>query len=80
MAHLTQTRIFLKDNYYNFHVAISPFIVQNRKKKILKPIHSYENVPFRVQNGPLALDKMFLVKTNDITFIHLLAPFIVQNL
>ena len=35
---------------------------------------------FRVQNGPFAPNKIFLVQTIIITFIDLLALFIVQNL
>ena len=35
---------------------------------------------FRTQNGSLVLNKVFLVQTIIITFIYLLAFFIVQNL
>ena len=35
---------------------------------------------FREQNGPFVLNKLFLVQTIIITFIYLLALFIVQNL
>ena len=35
---------------------------------------------FRTQNGPFVLKKFFLVQTIIITFIYLLALFIVQNL
>ena len=35
---------------------------------------------FQAQNGPLALNKKFPVKTINITFIYQLAPFIVHNL
>ena len=34
---------------------------------------------FRAQNGPFVLNKIFLVQTIIITFIYLLALFIVQN-
>ena len=34
---------------------------------------------FRAQNGPFVLNKFFLVQTIIITFIYLLAFFIVQN-
>ena len=34
---------------------------------------------FQAQNGPLVLNKIFLVQTIIITFIYLLALFIVQN-
>ena len=35
---------------------------------------------FWAQNGPFAMNKIFLVQTIIITFIYLLALFIVQNL
>ena len=35
---------------------------------------------FRAQNGPFVMNKFFLVQTIMITFIYLLALFIVQNL
>ena len=35
---------------------------------------------FRAQNGPLVMNKTFLVQTIIITFIYLLALFIVKNL
>ena len=34
---------------------------------------------FQTQNGPFVLNKIFLVPTIIITFIYLLALFIVQN-
>ena len=34
---------------------------------------------FRAQNGPFVMNKIFLVQTIIITFIYLLALFIVQN-
>ena len=58
-----------------------PFILQNVCKKILELIESYEDVrQFRDQNGPFVLNKNFLVQAIVITFIYLLALFIVQNL
>ena len=50
-------------------------------KRILELIQSYEDVRhFRDQNDPFVLNKNFLVQTIVITFIYLLALFIVQNL
>ena len=49
-------------------------------KKSLEPIQSYEDVPFRAQNGLFVLNKISLVQTIIITFIYLSALFIVQNL
>ena len=58
-----------------------PFILQNVCKKILELIENYEDVrQFRDQNGPFVLNKNFLVQAIVITFIYLLALFIVQNL
>ena len=59
---------------------LAPFIRQNFYKKILDLILSYEDVRhFWDKNSPFALNKNFLVKTIIITFIYLLALFIVQN-
>ena len=50
-------------------------------KRILELIQSYEDVRhFRDQNDPFVLNKNFLVQTIVITFIYLLALFIVQSL
>ena len=58
-----------------------PFILENVCKKILELIESYEDVrQFWDQNGPFVLNKNFLVQAIVITFIYLLALFIVQNL
>ena len=51
---------------------LAPFILQNFLKKFLERIQSYEDVSF--------LGPKFLVQTIIITFIYLLALFIVQNL
>ena len=56
---------------------LAPFIMPN----LLKESQSYEDKHhFRDQNGPFVLNKNFLVQTIVITFIYLLALFIVQNL
>ena len=54
---------------------LGPFILQNLKKiyEVMTMCH------FRAQNGPFVLNKFFLVQTIIITFIYLLALFIVQN-
>ena len=57
---------------------LAPFILQNFFKKILELIQSYEDKHhFRDQNGPFVLKKKILVQTIVITFIYLLALFIV---
>ena len=43
-------------------------------------IQSYEMCHFRARNGSFVLNKIFLVQTIIITFICLLALFIMQNL
>ena len=60
---------------------LAPSILQNFEK-ILRadPVQSYEMCHFWAQNGRFVLNKLFLVQTIIITFIRLLAIFIVQNL
>ena len=58
---------------------LSPFILQNLKKKFLQPTR-VRMCNFRAQNGSFALNKFVLLQTIIITFIYLLALFIVQNL
>ena len=56
-------------------------IVQNFKtKKILEQIKSYEDAPFRAQNGPFAPNKFFLEKIINTVFVYILAHFIVKIL
>ena len=57
---------------------LAPFILQNFKK-FLRPIQSYEDVPFSGPKWSICHEQHFLVQT-IITFIYLLALFIVQNL
>ena len=54
-----------------------PFIMQNFEK-LLEPIH--EDKPFSGPKWPICPEQTFLVQTITITFIYLLALFIVQNL
>ena len=49
-------------------------------KKFLAPIQSYEMCHFRTQNCPFFLNNIFWVQIIIITFICLLALFVVQNL
>ena len=59
---------------------LASFILQNFWDKILELIQSYGDVhDFRYQNSPFVLNKKFLVQIIVITFIYLLALFIVQN-
>ena len=60
---------------------LAPFILQNFFLKILELIQSYQDKQrFRDQNGQFVLINFFWVPTTVITFIYLLALFIVQNL
>ena len=63
----------------NFHVPIS-LSHSTKLKEILEPIQSYEDVPFLGPKWPICPEQFFLVQTIIITFIYLLALFIVQNL
>ena len=49
-------------------------------KKFLEPIQSYEDKPFLGPKWSICPEQIFLVQTIIITFIYLLALFIVQNL
>ena len=60
----------------SFMYLSAPFILQN----FLKTSQSYEDKHhFREENGLFVLNKNFLVQTIVITFIYLLALFIVQK-
>ena len=59
---------------------LPPFILQNLQKEFLELIQSYQDVPFSGQKWPICPEQFFFVETIIITFIYLLALFIVQNL
>ena len=58
---------------------LTPFILQNSKKNSQSRSTVMRMCHFRAQNDPFVLNKFFLVQTIIITFIYLLALFIVQN-
>ena len=72
---------FLEKQLMKFSCAYWPLSFCNFFKKIFranpKLLRMYH---FRAQNGPFVMNKFFLVQTIIITFIYLLALFIVQNL
>ena len=70
---------FSKKQLINFHVPIRLFHSAKLKKKNLELTQTYEDKPFWAQNGPFVLNKICLVQTNIITFIYLLALFILEN-
>ena len=74
---LPQIIFFLKKQLINFPCTYWPLSFSKILRKFLGPIQSYENVLF---SGPFIMNKIFLVQTIIITFIYLLALFIVQNL
>ena len=57
-----------------------PLSFSKTKKKFLRLIHSYEVVPFLGRKWPICHEQIFLAQTMIITFMYLLALFIVQNL
>ena len=78
---LPQMNFVLEKQLIKFSCTYQPLsICKIFIKKILDLIQSYEDVRhFWDKNSPFALNKNFLVKTIIITFIYLLALFIVQN-
>ena len=67
---------FLEKQLIKFSCAYQPFSFC----KILKKFQSYEDVPFSGPNLPICTEQFFLVQIIIISFIYLLALFIVQNL
>ena len=72
---LPQMNFFLK-KLLNFYVPISPF----HSAKFLKSFRVMRMCHFWAKNCSMVLNKKFFVQTFIITFIYLLALFIVQNL
>ena len=73
---LPQMNFFLKKQLIKFSCTYWPlsFCKIFKKFRVMRICH------FRTQNGPFVMNKIFLVQTIIITFIYLLALFIVQNL
>ena len=69
---------FIKKKLIKFSCTFQPLSFCKILKKFLEPIQSYENVPFSGPKWPICSEEIFLVQT-IITFIYLLAHFIVQN-
>ena len=76
---LRQIIFFLEKQLIKFSCTYWPLSICKILKNFLGLIQSYEDVPFRDQNDPIVMNKIFLVQTINITFIYLLALFIVQN-
>ena len=71
---------FFLEKQLKFSRTYQPLSFCKILKKFLEPIQSYENVPFSGPKWPICPEQIFLVQTIIITFIYLLALFIVQNL
>ena len=68
-------------NCFHMFPLLAPFILQNFKK-ILRTdpeLGPMKMCHFQAQNGPFVMSKNLMVQTIIITFIYLLAIFIVQN-
>ena len=77
---LPQMNFFLEKQLIKFSCTYWPVSFCKTFKKILELVQSYEDVRhFRAQNCPFVLNKNFLVQAIVITFIYLLALFIVEN-
>ena len=72
--------IFFSKNIIKFSCTYQPLSFCKIFKKFLGLIQSYEDVPFLGPKWPICHEQIFLVQTIIITFIYLLALFIVQNL
>ena len=77
---LPQMNFFLKKQLIKFSCTYWPLSFCKILKKFLGLIQSYEDVPFSGPKWPICHEQFFLVQTIIITFIYLLALFIVQNL
>ena len=77
---LPQMKFFLEKQLKDFHVPINPFHSAKFLKKFLEPIQSYEDVPFLGPKWYICPEQFFFLVQNIITFIYLLALFIVRIL
>ena len=77
---LLQMIFFLEKQLIKFSCTYWPLSLCKILKKFLGPIQSYEDVPFSGPKWSICSEQNFLVQTIIITFIYLLALFIVQNL
>ena len=77
---LPQMNFLLKKQLIKFSCTYWSLSFCKILKKFLGPIQNYEDVPFSGPKKPICHKQFFLVQTIIITFIYLLALFIVQNL
>ena len=77
---LSSMNFFLEKQLIKLSCTYWPISFCKIFKIFLGPIQSCEDVPSQAQNGPFVMNKNFLVETIIITFIYILALFIVQNL
>ena len=77
---LPQMNFFIKKKLIKFSCTYQPLSFCKILKKFLESIQSYEGMPFLSPKWPTCPEKnFFLAQTIIITFIYLLALFIVQN-
>ena len=77
---LPQMNFFLEKQLIKFSCTYWPLSFCKILKQFFGPIQSYEDVPFSGPKWPICQEQNSLVQTIIITFIYLLALFIVQNL
>ena len=77
---LSQMNFFLEKQLIKFSCTYWPLSFCKILKKFLGPIQSYEDVPFSGPKWPICQEQNSLIQNIIITFIYLLALFIVQNL
>ena len=77
---LPQMKFFLEKQLIKFSCAYYRLSFCKILKELLELIQSYQNVPFSEPKWPICPEQIFLVQTSIITFIYLLALFIVENL
>ena len=75
---LLQMIFFLEKQLIKFSCTYWPLSLCKILKKFLGPIQSYEDVPFSGPKWSICSEQNFLVQTIIITFIYLLALFIMQ--
>ena len=63
-----------------FLCTYQPLLFCKILKEFLELIQSYQDAPFSGTKWPICPEQNFLIQTSIITFIYLLALFIVQNL
>ena len=77
---IIQMKLFLEIQLIKFSCTYETLLFCKILKIFLEPIQSYEDVPVLGPKWPICHKQFFLVQTIIMTFIYLLALFIMQNL